>query len=119
MWFELEFVALLLCSIGLPLAIYYFMWKKRSISPLTVLALAAILILLSGIDLLLLQHLAEIVKRTSSLLDDAIFSGQLGMAIYLLPATFAGIGINLVSHVLIRHLERAERRFESSAHPGQ
>ena len=38
--------------------------------------------------------------------------GALGL--YLLPALFAGIGINLVSHVLIHHLVSAERRFDQN-----
>ena len=33
-------------------------------------------------------------------------------SLYLLPAVFAGIGVNLVSHVVIRHLNLAESRFE-------
>lgn len=32
------------------------------------------------------------------------------------PAVFAGIGVNLISHVLIEHLFRAERNFDRT-HP--
>ena len=38
------------------------------------------------------------------------------ISLYLLPALFAGIGINLVSHVLIYHLASAEHRFDQN-HP--
>ena len=67
---------------------------------------------LSGVDLVLLQKLAEKAKLSLSTFDDRLFVTELSIALYLLPAVFAGIGVNLVSHVLIRHLNRAEKRFE-------
>lgn len=70
------------------------------------------LITLSGIDFVLLQKLAEKAKLSSSAFDDRMFVTELSMALYLLPAVFAGIGVNLVSHVVIRHLNLAESRFE-------
>ena len=33
------------------------------------------------------------------------------MALYLFPATFGGIGVNVISHVLVQHLVEAEKRF--------
>jgi hypothetical protein len=30
----------------------------------------------------------------------------------VLPAVFGGIGVNLISHVLLRHLAEAEERFD-------
>lgn len=116
MGFELAFLALLFSSLLLPVAIYAFMWQKRAISPLTVLLLALTLIGLSGLDLLLLQHLATLARHSPSLSDDWLWASEMRLAVYLLPATFAGLGINLLSHVLIRHLERAERRFEHVPH---
>jgi hypothetical protein len=47
-----------------------------------------------------------------------IFSSELSMALYLLPAVFAGIGVNLLSHVLIGHLNEAEQKFDQEhRHP--
>ncbi len=66
----------------------------------------------AGIDFVLLQKLAEKAKMSSSVFDDRLFVTELSMALYLLPAVFAGIGVNLVSHVVIRHLKLAENRFE-------
>jgi len=96
----------------LPAGIYATLLIKRSISQWTVLVLALVLIALSGIDFVLLQKLAEKAKLSSSAFDDRMFVTELSMALYLLPAVFAGIGVNLVSHVVIRHLNLAESRFE-------
>ena len=46
------------------------------------------------------------------LADDAWFSSELTIARYLLPVVFGGIGVNLISHVLLRHLTEAEGRFD-------
>jgi hypothetical protein len=55
-------------------------------------------------------------KLTPSLADDKIFVSEVSIALYLLPAMFGGIGINLLSHVLISHLYSAEKRFKKE-HP--
>jgi len=110
--YEVEFFFLVVTSLLLPAGIYTTLLLKKSISQWTVLVLALVLIALSGVDLVLLQKLAEKAKLSSSAFDDRVFVTELSMALYLLPAVFAGIGINLVSHVVIRHLNRAESRFE-------
>lgn len=109
--FEIEFYLLILCSLLLPCGIYATMLFKRTISQWTVLLLAIILMILSGVDFVLLQKLATKAKLSTSLFDDLIFNTEVAIALYVLPATFAGIGINLISHVLIRHLNLAESRF--------
>jgi hypothetical protein len=38
------------------------------------------------------------------------------MVLYLLPALFAGIGINVVSHILVSHRVGAEKKF-AQEHP--
>lgn len=78
----------------------------------TVLSLGVLLILLAGVDIFLLQQLNGFAQTSPSLADDALFVSELSIALYLLPALFAGLGINLISHVLINHLVDAERRFE-------
>ena len=115
-FYEFEFVILVFTSLLLPSGIYALLLLKKSISHWTVLLLALVLIALSGIDLVLLQKLAEKARMTASSLDNRLFATELSIALYLLPAVFAGIGVNLVSHVLIRHLNRAESRFEHDSH---
>ncbi len=110
--YEVDFFLLVTTSLLLPAGIYATLLLKRSISQWTVLVLALVLITLSGIDFVLLQKLAEKAKLSSSAFDDRMFVTELSMALYLLPAVFAGIGVNLVSHVVIRHLKLAESRFE-------
>lgn len=40
------------------------------------------------------------------------------MALYLFPAMFGGIRVNIISHVLLRHLDEAELRF-ATEHPSK
>jgi SNF family Na+-dependent transporter len=110
-FFEFEFFALVTSSLFLPIGIYTYMMRKRAISRSTVVALGIVLIALSGIDIFLLQRLTEMAKHSPSLLDDRLFASEVSTALYLLPALFAGIGVNVLSHVLISHLAEAERRF--------
>ena len=94
----------------------YMMWK-RSISRKTVLLFGAMLIAIAGVTIFLLQHLADMAKASPSVLDDRFFASGLSIALYLLPVLFAGIGVNIVSHVLIAHLSDAERRFDRERAP--
>lgn len=109
---ELRFWALVAFSIVIPFGIYGTMLFKRAISRRIVLMFGFMLVAIAGIDVYLLQSLSELAKATPSLADDSIFVSELSIALYLLPAMFAGIGINVVSHVLIRHLVEAERQFD-------
>lgn len=84
---------------------------KRVISKITVLIFGLVLVGMAGLDVYLLQILAGLAKISSSLTDDALFSSAVSLALYLLPAMFGGIGINLISHVLVSHLAQAEKRF--------
>jgi hypothetical protein len=87
------------------------MWKKV-ISRVVVLFLGVILIVVSGIDVFLLRRLAAMAKSSPSLYDDMLFSSEVSVALYLLPLLFAGVGMNIISHVLISHLSDAESRFD-------
>ena len=113
---EKEFFLLIAFSLLFPALIYGTMWMRRSISRGTVLFFGFMLIVLSGLDIYLLQILAGMAKLSSSRLDDKIFSSEISVALYLMPAFFAGTGINVVSHILINHLTEAEKRFEKK-HP--
>lgn len=109
---EVDFIALIVFSILLPAGIYIYMMWKRAISRHTVLLFGVILIVLSGIDIFLLQHLRTMATNSSSLLDDMFFASEISVALYLLPVLFAGIGVNMISHILISHLVDAEKRFD-------
>ena len=109
---ELKFWLLVLFSLVAPVLIYAVLLGKRAVSRTTVLVLGLALVLIAGIDMYLLQSLVAMAKSSPSLADDAVFLSELTLGLYLLPALFAGIGINVISHVLIRHLDEAERQFE-------
>ncbi|MGH9645500.1 MAG: hypothetical protein ACRD4E_01675 [Bryobacteraceae bacterium] len=101
-----EFWLLLLFSIALPFAIYSTLMSVRRISRFNILLFAFALIVLSGLDVFLLNHLANAAHRTDSLLDDKIFASEFSLALYLLPLLTAGLGINLLSDLLLAHLRR-------------
>lgn len=109
---ESRFWLLVVFSFVLPVCIYATLLAKRAISRNTVLLLGVTLVVTAGVDVYLLQHLAATAKATPSLADDAIFLSEVTLALYLLPAMFGGIGVNMLSHVLVRHLAEAESRFE-------
>jgi hypothetical protein len=109
---EKEFFLLVIFSLLFPALIYGTMWLRRAISRGTVLIFGFVLIVISGMDIYLLQILSSMAKHSPSMLDDKIFSSEISVALYLLPALFAGTGINVVSHILINHLNEAESRFD-------
>jgi hypothetical protein len=112
---KLEFFLWVLFSIVLPVGIYSYMLWKNAISRMSVLGFGASLIVISGVTVLLLQRLNELAKLSPALFDDRLFSSELSVALYLLPAVFAGIGVNTISHVLVSHLIGAEKAFDQAA----
>jgi hypothetical protein len=109
---ELEFFLLVIFSVVLPFGIYlYLMWKK-AISRYTVFAFGIILVMIGGVNVFLLRRLSDIARLSPSLMDDTVFRSELSIALYVIPAVFAGIGVNLISHLLINHLNEAENRFD-------
>ena len=113
---EKAFFLLIFFSIIVPISIYLFLLKTKSISRLSVLTLAVVLIALSGVDVVLLRLLRQMVALTPSLFDDRVFSSEVSFALYLLPIVFAGIGVNLISYILMDHLKDAEKRYEREHH---
>jgi hypothetical protein len=113
---EFYFWLLVVGSLILPAVIYLVLLFKRAVSRATVLILGLTLVAIAGLDVFLLQRLATMSKLSPSLLDDAVFNSEVTIGFYLLPALFAGIGIDVISHVLIRHLDRAEKRFRREHH---
>ena len=109
---EFDFFALILFSGVLPTGLYAYMMWQRAISRRTVFFLGVCLIALAGIDLFLLLRLTGMAKRSLSLIDDQFFLSEFSVALYLLPALFAGLGVNVLSHILMSHLTDAEHRFD-------
>ncbi len=112
MFVQIDFLALIIFSFLLPVGIYAYMMWKKSISRIAVLLLGIILIVISGIDVSLLQHLTR-TAETSPTLSNMFFAHEFSVALYLLPLLFAGIGVNMISHILIAHLTDAEKKFDS------
>jgi len=110
---ETEFWVLIAFSVLLPFLIYWRLLTTRAIAQTTILLLGLALVAIAGADVYLLQRMAALARSSPSLADDAVFLSELSLALYLLPALFGGIGINLVSHVLLKHLAAAEKRFEN------
>ena len=113
---HVKFWLLIVFSSLLPVAIYWVMLTRRAIAPLAVLVFGFALVVIAGVDVYLIQGLSAAAKLTSSSIDDAVFDSELTLALYVFPALFGGIGVNLLSHVLIRHLGDAEKKFEKE-HP--
>ena len=109
---EVRFWLLVIFSLVLPAGIYGVLLRSRSISSLAVLVFGVALVLIAGVDVYLLQSLSSLAKTSPSLADDALFVSELSIALYVLPVVFGGIGVNLISHVLLRHLTEAEKRCE-------
>lgn len=109
---EVRFWLLVVFSVVLPAALYAGLMAIRAISRAAVAVLGLALVLVAGVDVYLLQSLAGLARATLSVVDDAVFLSELSIALYVLPLMLGGIGVNLISHVLLRHLEGAEKRFE-------
>jgi hypothetical protein len=108
---EVRFWLMVGISLVLPFGIYGVLIGKRAISRMTVLVLGFSLVAIAGLDVFFLQRLATVAAVTPSLNDDVLFVSEIRVALYLLPALFAGLGINVISHVLTTHLAAAEKRF--------
>jgi len=115
---EARFWLMVVVSVVLPFGIYGLLLAKRAISRTTVLLLGFALVAIAGLDVYFLQSQARAARLASSLVDDAFFISEVSIALYLLPAMFGGIGVNVISHILVSHLLEAEKRF-AEEHPEQ
>ena len=113
---ELKFWLLIVFSIVLPACVYAAMMAKRAISRNTTLLLGLTFVAIAGVDVYLLRSVQESARISPSVADDAVFLSEISLALYLLPAMFGGVGINIVSHVIVAHLDDAEKRFRKE-HP--
>lgn len=108
---EVRFWLTVLISFAFPFGIYWVLLAKRAISRGTVLIFGITLVAIAGLDIYLLQSMTALAKRTPSLMDDAVFVSEVSLALYLLPALHGGIGVNVISHILLTHLSEAEKKF--------
>lgn len=113
---QFDFWVMVAVSALLPFAIYAALLATRSVSRGTVLFLGFALVAIAGFDVYFLRHIAAVARATPSLADDAVFVSEVSFALYLFPLMFGGIGVNLISHILVSHLIGAEKRF-SKEHP--
>jgi hypothetical protein len=111
---EIRFWLLMVSSIVAPLCIYVVLMRTRAVSRMTVLLFGVALVAMAGIDVYLLQGLSRLAKISESLADDAIFASELSVGLYVLPVLFGGIGVNMISHVLVSHLTAAEKKFDDA-----
>lgn len=109
---HMKFWLLVAFSIVLPFGIYGVMLLKRAISRATILIFGVTLVAVAGIDLYLLQSLTIDAKLTPSLADDAVFASEMTLGLYLLPVTFVGIGINILSHFILRRHDEVEKQID-------
>ena len=109
---ELRFWLLVAFSVVVPACLYAGLLLTRTISRGAVLAFGVLLMIIVGVDVYLLQSLTALARLTPSLSDDTLFVSELSIALYVLPLLYGGIGVNLISHVLLRHLTEAEGRFD-------
>jgi hypothetical protein len=115
---EAEFFLLVASSLVIPIFIYWYLLRRTSVASAVVLRFGCLMIALSGIDIYLLQRLKALSMLSRSLADDGVFVSEFSVALYLLPVVFAGLGVNMVSHVLIEHLKKAEQRFDEGKDDG-
>ena len=113
---ELRFWLLVAFSVVVPACLYAGLLLTRTISRGAVLAVGVLLMIIVGVDVYLLQSLTALARLTPSLSDDTLFVSELSIALYVLPLLYGGIGVNLISHVLLHHLTAAEELFERE-HP--
>jgi hypothetical protein len=113
---ELKFWLMMIASIVMPFGIYSYLILKKAISKKTTLIFGFALVAIAGMDVYFLKVFSAAAKLSPSLADDTIFVSEISLALYLVPAMFGGIGVNIISHVLIQHLDEANQRFKKE-HP--
>jgi EamA domain-containing membrane protein RarD len=109
---ELRFWALIALSLAVPVGLYALLRKRRAISTRTTLLLGVTLVTVAAVDTGLLHSLASGAAQTVTKLDD-VFASEMAIGLYLVPALFGGVGIDLISTVLRNHLQVAEHRHRS------
>lgn len=108
---EVGFWLMVVASFILPFVIYGVLLVRRTVSRLSVLAFGFVLIGIAGLDVHFLLMLQSTARLSVSTADDVLLRSEVSVALYILPAMFGGVGVNLISHLLVSHLVAAEKRF--------
>ena len=111
-YLELEFWALVVFSALAPAGVFIWLIRKRRIARATVAGVGLVLVLLAGVDAIILQRLSAKAKATPGVADDAVFASEFSIALFMLPLIMAGVGVNMISHVLNEHLIIAELEYD-------
>ena len=109
---ELKFWLPVLFSLVAPVGIYGLLMRKRAISRTAVLLFGLALVAIAGIDVFLLRSLVVLVRDGAADSASPVFGSEVSLALYIFPILYGGIGVNLISHILISHLLAAERKFD-------
>lgn len=80
------------------------------------LLLGITLVAIAGFDVVFLHHTAVAARAALPPAQDIVFGSEISFALYLFPLMFGGIGVNIVSHVMVSRLISAEKRF-AREHP--
>jgi hypothetical protein len=75
-----------------------------------VLLLGITLVAIAGFDVIFLHHTAVAARAALSPAQDIVFGSEISFALYLFPLMFGGIGVNIVSHVMVSRLISADQR---------
>ena len=105
---EVRFWLLVFITLVAPLAMYVLLRHQRAVSRASVLLLGLTLVVIAAVDVWLLHGLQAAAIKNLSRLDDFLDS-EVTLSLYLIPALFGGVGIDLVSTVIRQHLLRIER----------
>lgn len=112
---QLEFYLLILFSLIFPAGIFGIMLIKKALSRTMVFLFGVSLVLMAGVDIILLRKLDLLASNALSGSQDKFFNSEMSVSLYLLPACLAGVGVNIISHILIRRLQEAEDQFDRDA----
>jgi len=114
---QLEFYLLILFSLVFPGAIFGIMLLKKALSRPVIALFGMTLLVMAGVDIVLLKKLELLASNALSGSQDRFFNSEMAVSLYLMPAFLAGVGVNVISHILIRHLREAENQFERTREP--
>ena len=107
-----QFWVLVISSILIPTWLCWIMLSRKKISRNTVIAFGVALLLLAAVDLILMPILYNQARQSKSTADDTVFASSYSVALYLLPLISAGLGVNLISHMLRSRLKFADVEHE-------
>lgn len=109
---EFKFWLLICLSVLMPVFTFALRYRKAEATHLFVFMFGAVVTAVAGVDVYLLQTLAEASKAAPSLVDDAIFNSEISLSLYVISFLFGGIGVNFLSDAVTGHLPDAKARYD-------